>query len=203
MTSRRGAGLWTIAALAVLVGLVFVVVVAPRETRPATTGTLVPGSEGAPGGGSSAAPVVPGASPERSSTGAARPSSPATTAAPPSPSGSIDGGGVAYFKPTPRPTREPVPDTRTAGGIRGQATWWDSFGGGLYAAIRPDLGSKGDLAIVCGGRPFRCLSIPIITTCACLGPRSHRLIDLSRDAFRAFAPPSRGVVSVLVQVVPR
>lgn len=86
-------------------------------------------------------------------------------------------------------------------GIGGQATWWDSWGPGLYAAIRPDLGSKGDTAIVCGGQPFHCLTLPITTTCACLGPGSGRLIDLSLDAFRSFADPSAGVVHVTVQVI--
>jgi hypothetical protein len=86
--------------------------------------------------------------------------------------------------------------------IAGQATWWNSFGPGRYAAIRPDLGSKGDLAVVCGGKPFHCLTLPIITTCACLGPGSGRLIDLSLDAFAEFADPSRGVVRISLQVVP-
>jgi hypothetical protein len=83
----------------------------------------------------------------------------------------------------------------------GTATWWNSWGPGLYAALRPDLGTKGDLAIVCGGKPWHCLTLPVITTCACLGPGSDRLIDLSLDAFRSFADPSRGVVRVVVTVV--
>lgn len=83
----------------------------------------------------------------------------------------------------------------------GQATWWDSFGPGLYAAIRPDLGTKGDLAVVCGGTPWRCISVPIITTCLCKGPGSDRLIDLSKDAFSIFANPSLGVIHVVLSVV--
>jgi hypothetical protein len=85
-------------------------------------------------------------------------------------------------------------------GISGTATWWYSFGPGLYAAIRPDLGHKGDLAIVCGGEPFHCQTLQILTTCACLGPNSARLIDLSRDAFASFADPSAGVIRITLQV---
>lgn len=107
----------------------------------------------------------------------------------PRPSGGL-GDATSYFKPTPRPA-----------GVSGQATWWFSFGHGLYAAIRPDLGTKGDLAIVCGGEPFHCLSLPVTTTCACLGPGSRRLIDLSKDAFESFADPSVGTIRVSLQVV--
>lgn len=146
--------------------------------------------------------------------------------------GAPDSTGSAVDNPTPAVTPAPRPtggiDAAAAcdrpcetlapvshGTLAGQATWWNSFGSGLYAAIRPDLGSKGDLAIVCGGRPFHCLSIDIITTCACLGPGSGRLIDLSLDAFVALLPPGldaegrprtpgwQGVQQVTLQVVER
>lgn len=128
----------------------------------------------------------------------------------PDPSGGLDELGSTHANPayTPEPERTP-PATRfvshgtPADGIGGQATWWASFGSGLYAAIRPDLGTKGDTAIVCGGSPWHCLTLPIITTCACLGPGSGRLIDLSIDAFASFADPSAGVTQVVVQVISR
>lgn len=94
-----------------------------------------------------------------------------------------------------------TPQPRIVDGISGWATYWNSFGSGLYVALRPDLGSKGDLVIVCGGAPFHCKSAPVITSCACLGPNSERLVDLSRDLFAEFADPSAGVVRIVLQVI--
>jgi hypothetical protein len=121
------------------------------------------------------------------------------------PTGAIDAGAATGRNPKLTPSPE---------GIAGQATWWDTFGSGLYAAIRPDLGRKGQLAVVCGGQPFHCLTLPITTSCFCGGPGSDRLIDLSLDAFVDFAPPGvdrdgkprqpgwQGVIRVTVQVLP-
>ncbi len=81
-----------------------------------------------------------------------------------------------------------------------QATWY-ADGPGLYAAIRPNLGRKGQLVVVCGGKPWTCLTLPIVTTCLCLGPDSNRAVDLSPAAFQAFAPLSRGVTLVSVEVL--
>lgn len=118
----------------------------------------------------------------------------------PKPSGGI-GEPASYCKPqfceTP-PATNPGP---IANGLVGEATWWYSFGPGIYTALRPDLGSKGDLVIVCGGAPFHCRTAPVITSCACLGPNSERLVDLSRDLFAEFADPARGVVRVVIQVI--
>lgn len=114
----------------------------------------------------------------------------------PRPSGAI-GEPASYCKPQFCETPQP----RIVDGISGEATWWYSFGGGFYVALRPDLGSKGDLVIVCGGAPFHCRTAPVITSCACLGPNSDRLVDLSRDLFAEFADPDRGVVRVVIQVI--
>jgi hypothetical protein len=131
-----------------------------------------------------------------------RPSSGVEGSGAPSPTGEI-GEPAAYCKPGYCETPSPRPRPIVPRGTAGEATWWASFGSGLYAAIRPDLGAKGDTAIVCGGSPFHCLTLPIITTCACLGPNSDRLIDLSIDAFRSFADPSAGVVRITLQVLDR
>lgn len=128
----------------------------------------------------------------------------------PDPSTGLDGPACSG------PCETPPPRTVSRGtGIGGQATWWNSFGSGYYAAIRPDLGHKGDLAVVCGGDPFHCRTVEIITTCLCLGPGSGRLIDLSLDTFVDFAPPGidrhhrprtpgwQGTIHVVVQVIER
>lgn len=129
------------------------------------------------------------------------PSTPVPSSAPaPQPSGGI-GQPASYCKPGHCETPAPQPRI-VSHGTSGEATWFD-VGPGIYAAIRPDLGHKGDLAIVCGGAPFHCVSAPITDVCACLGPNSDRLIDLSIDAFRSFADPSAGVLRITLQVLER
>lgn len=138
--------------------------------------------------------------PTSTATGRVEASASAAVGGAPHPSGGI-GNPATFWKPgyKPRPTPRVVVSKGT--GLSGQATWWFSFGHGLYAALRPDLGTKGDLAIVCGGTPYHCLSLPVITSCLCLGRGSDRLIDLSRDAFESFADPSVGTVRIVLQVV--
>ena len=181
MTSRQSGYI----LLAVLVALTALLVFAPRASRPA--------------------PVTP------SGLWRAAETDPERTGAPVE-RGSATSAGTAVDTPAmtraPHPTAvtiEPAtatnPDLTPPPDFTGQATWWDSFGPGLYAAIRPDLGRKGELAVVCGGARWHCLTLPIITTCACLGPGSDRLIDLSLDAFRSFAAPSAGIVHVTVTIL--
>lgn len=95
---------------------------------------------------------------------------------------------MATSGPSSGPTSTP--------GIRfGIASWYDA-GAGLYAAL-PGPWRAGRHVLVCG--PDRsCLSLPVVTSCGCPG---GRLIDLSADAFRRFAPLSAGLVRVSVEVL--
>lgn len=137
----------------------------------------------------------------------------------PNPSGGLDAAGLCseptcgYIAPTPEPICGLCGQPHS-GSIAGQATWWNSFGDGIYTALRPDLGSKGDLVVVCGpvlppgivstrGYQFHCRTANVITSCACLGPNSDRLVDLSLALFREFADPSAGVVRITLQVLER
>lgn len=142
--------------------------------------------------------VDPGNGNHASSSSEDGPSRPSMTGGVPTPHPSVKLGDWSCSDP---PLCGETPQPRIVDGISGEATWWYSFGSGIYAALRPDLGSKGDLVIVCGGEPFHCRTSPVITSCACLGPNSERLVDLSRDLFSEFADPSLGVVKVVIQVV--
>jgi len=142
----------------------------------------------------------PFASPTSESFGGGLSTDPFATSAAPTtaPSARVAAGGLPIASRSVLPAPTPMP--RHARFLRGQATWWDSWGSGFYAAIRPDLGIPvGSNLTVCGGVPFHCASVPITTTCACLGPGSDRLIDLSRDFFSLFASPSRGVTEVVIE----
>ena len=111
----------------------------------------------------------------------------------------------------PRPTANPrltmpklaVPPcciVPPAGGIKGQATWFASLGSWLYGAAGPRLraaigpGYLGRTVRVCAA--LRCVSVRLVTSCAC--QPDTRLIDLSLDAFSRLAAPSRGVIAIVV-----
>lgn len=193
-------------AIGLLVGFAFGQAAAPRSAQVNPSGT----------GTTATTPELSGVPSPAATFDVRVQTQPSGGAPTPRPTGGI-GQPASYCKPGYCQT--PPPLTVSYGtpddGIAGQATWWNSFGGGYYAAIRPDLGSKGDLAIVCGGWPFHCRSVEIITTCACLGPNSDRLIDLSLDTFVDFAPPGvdedgkprapgwQGTIRVTLQVVER
>lgn len=197
--------LWPLLLIPILV----VWLAAPREgPHLILPGVTVASSQGAPvaGGGLLGAPSVRGGLDSGNGTQGAEPSG-SPFASFPRPGGaphpSVKLGDWSCSDP-PR-CGEPVtiPQSQDGKAITGTASWWNSFGPGIYAALRPDLGSKGDLVIVCGGAPFHCVTAPVITSCKCLGPNSERLVDLSRDLFAEFADPSRGVVRITLQVVGR
>jgi hypothetical protein len=105
----------------------------------------------------------------------------------------------------PKPTATPVvgglvPPYVGAKGLAGVATWWDSFGHGMYAAAGPKLrallgpGYVGEWVTACSGG--RCVRVKLITSCAC--QPDTRLIDLSADAFSQLAPLSVGVIPIEV-----
>lgn len=104
----------------------------------------------------------------------------------------------------------PAPSSATRSGLgkpalffRGQATWWDSLGSGFYVAVRPDLGIPvGSVIQVCDAHAQHCRAVPVVTTCACLGPQSGRIVDLSLDLFRLYRDPVYGVTQVVLEAVP-
>lgn len=97
--------------------------------------------------------------------------------------------------PTARPTGLVPPFVA----IKGTATWWNSWGKGLYAAAGPKLRALmpdylGRYVTACARG--RCVRVRLTTSCAC--QPSSRIIDLSLDAFSWLADPSLGVLDVVV-----
>lgn len=101
---------------------------------------------------------------------------------------------VSLHLATPRPT------IVAAHSLAGQATWWNSWGSGLYAAAGPRLRSAmgpGYLhRYVTACSRGVCVRVRLITSCAC--QPNTRLIDLSADAFSRLAPLGVGVLEVEV-----
>lgn len=119
--------------------------------------------------------------------------------------GQGDPSPVPTVTPVPPPTEPSMapPDHDMGVGaslVTGVASWY-SVGDGIYAAAGPALrtpGWRGRLVRVCGKQS--CIDVPLIDACQCYqGEPRERVIDLSRDAFRALGvPPSRGLVEVSV-----
>jgi hypothetical protein len=84
--------------------------------------------------------------------------------------------------------------------VAGTASWWASFGPGIYAALPGYVAGTHVTIRVCAGS--RCVVSSVITSCQCLvGTPDARVVDLSRDAFARLADPSRGLVPVTVETV--
>lgn len=103
--------------------------------------------------------------------------------------------------PSPAPTTRARVTVRAPGAsLTGQATWWDSWGHGLYAAAGPRLRSAmgpGYLhRYVTACSRGVCVRMRLITSCAC--SPDTRLIDLSLDAFSRFAAPGLGIIPIVV-----
>ena len=118
-------------------------------------------------------------------------SSPSTPQSSPSPSETAPDATKA-----PKPTGRIVPPSVA---LRWQATWWDSWGHGFYAAAGPKLRALypdylGKWVTACAGS--RCVRVRLTTSCAC--QPDSRIIDLSLDAFSRLADPSLGVLEVTV-----
>jgi len=111
------------------------------------------------------------------------------------PSATVAAGGLPFASRSVLPAPTPMP--RHA--LSGQATWWDSWGHGLYAAAGPRLRAAmgaylGRIVTVCAAT---CVRVTLTTSCAC--QPDTRLIDLSLDAFSQLAAPGRGIIPVIVR----
>ena len=105
---------------------------------------------------------------------------------------------IAATTVTPAPSASSGSGSMAAG-LRGVASWWNSWGHGLYAAAGPALRVGhwlGETVTVCSTDTGKCIPVPITTSCQCYG---SRLIDLSLDTIYALGlSPSRGVFRVQV-----
>jgi len=84
----------------------------------------------------------------------------------------------------------------------GTASWWASFGPGIYAALPGYVAGTHVTIRVCSGS--RCTTAPVITSCQCLvGTPDERIVDLSPGILRALGlDPARGLFQVSVEVTP-
>ena len=85
----------------------------------------------------------------------------------------------------------------------GWASWFNSYGPGLYAAV-PSYrwgDPRYNVEVCRQDNPGRCVTVVVRDFCAC-GPRhgDPTVIDLSRDAFARLADPSLGIVKVTVSM---
>lgn len=111
-------------------------------------------------------------------------------------------GGTSRSAPAAMPGKPPSlhriaePPARAPAihAARGVASWFASYGSGLYAAAGPALrvGSWRGRTITVEANGRR-VAVQLVDYCNCYGAR---LIDLSRDAFALIAPPSQGLVEV-------
>lgn len=77
----------------------------------------------------------------------------------------------------------------------GIASWWDSFGPGLYVALPGYVDGSTVRVRVCAGS--RCVVAPVITQCGC---PNHRIADLSLGILLALGLDlSRGIYVVTLQ----
>lgn len=83
--------------------------------------------------------------------------------------------------------------------LTGTASWYNN-GSGFYGAAGPQLRHgdwRGSYVRVCTND--QCIKVQLTDWCQCYkGTERERLIDLSLDAFRSLASPSRGLVRVTV-----
>lgn len=102
--------------------------------------------------------------------------------------------------PKPKPTSKPkAKPPRPPHSLTGTARWYATGRNGLFAAAGPKLRKalggdwRGRHVLVC--HRTRCEEVVLNDWCAC---GSGSIIDLSDEAFRFFAPLSRGVIKVTV-----
>ena len=84
----------------------------------------------------------------------------------------------------------------TAAIASGLASWW-SIGPGLYVALPGYRDGTTVHVKVCRGSA--CITAPVWTQCGCPG---GRIVDLSADLFRRFAPLSLGLIVVTLERLP-
>lgn len=96
--------------------------------------------------------------------------------------------------PTPEPTLSAELGTAIEGGI---ASWFNSYGPGLYAAVPSYTfgDARYNITVCRQDDGSRCVVVVVLDHCACPG---DRIVDLSRDAFARLEDPSRGLVAVTV-----
>jgi hypothetical protein len=143
----------------------------------------------------------------------------ASRAAPPSPDANAVSDLVlapANEAPNPSPTRRValppatakpspasiVPAARSGTRVAGTASWWSSFGPGIYAALPGYVAGTHVTIRVWSGELH--VDAPVITSCGCfVGTQDERIVDVSPGILAALGlDPGRGLYPVSIEVLP-
>lgn len=110
------------------------------------------------------------------------------------------------------PGRTPIPSARVTvpivlaarSGTRvaGTASWWASFGPGIYAALPGYVAGTRVWIRIWSGDLY--VDAPVITSCQCfVGTPDERIVDVSPGILRALGlDPGRGLYPVTIEVLP-
>jgi hypothetical protein len=92
--------------------------------------------------------------------------------------------------------------TEPRAGITGTASWWASFGPGIYAALPGYVAGTHVTIRVWSGKLH--VDAPVITSCQCLvGTPDERIVDVSPGILAALGlDPGRGLYPVAIEVLP-
>jgi hypothetical protein len=107
----------------------------------------------------------------------------------------------------PPATAKPSPASivlaaRSGTRVAGTASWWASFGPGIYAALPGYVAGTHVTIRVCAGD--RCVDAPVITSCQCfVGTPRERIVDVSPGILRALGlDPGSGLFPVTIERLP-
>ena len=147
--------------------------------------------------------------------------------APPTPNASPATGNWPVPSASPRPratlaaraTTRPLPASREASrtgptekasaatvsqsrAVSGVASWWASFGPGVYAALPGYVVGTHVTVRVCSGS--RCVLAPVVTSCGCyIGTPDERIVDVSPGILAALGlDPAAGIYPITVERLP-
>ncbi len=113
---------------------------------------------------------------------------------------------LANEAPNPSPMRRvtfpPATATPSPASLSGVASWWASFGPGIYAALPGYVAGTRVRIRVWSGELY--VDTPVITSCGCfVGTPQERIVDLSPGILRALGlDPSRGLYPVAIERLP-
>jgi hypothetical protein len=110
------------------------------------------------------------------------------------------------------PVRTPIPSARdtvtivlaarSGTRVAGTASWWASFGPGIYAALPGYVAGTHVTIRIWSGELY--VDAPVITSCQCfVGTPDERIVDVSPGILRALGlDPGRGLYPVAIEYLP-
>jgi hypothetical protein len=138
--------------------------------------------------------VVP---PSAVHSSSASPTTPVRTALP-----SKGAASKAELTASQRTERPSIATASQSHAVSGTASWWASFGDGVYAALPGYVAGTHVTIRVWSGSLH--IDAPVITSCGCfVGTPQERIVDLSPGILAALGlDPGRGLFPVTIEVLP-